>query len=547
MKPKVLVTDKINEIAGKILAEVAEVDYKETLQEDQLVEIIKNYDALMVRSQTKVTAKIIAAAKKMKIIGRAGVGVDNIDVEEATQRGIIVVNSPEGNTTAAAEHTVAMMLAMTRHIPEADLSLKSGRWERSKFTGCEVFNKTLGIIGLGKIGARVAKTALALGMKVLVYDPYVTREKIEELGVTYIGSLDNIWSVCDFITIHVPKTRETAYLINKNTLNRMKTGVRIINCARGGIIDEQALKEALEFGQVAAAAVDVFEKEPIQQDNPLLSCKGSLILTPHLGASTEEAQINVAIDVAEQIRDVLAGKSARSAVNIPALKAELLEPVKEYMNLAENLGLLVSQISNGAIKRVKITTNGILAQLDPSPLRIAVLKGILSRNLEGVNYVNAPIIAKSRGIEIIDSKSEKSGNYVGLISVKLITDSEVHKVSGAMIAEKTQRIVKIDDYNTSIAPAEHILITPHQDKPGMIAKVAAILGSNNINISMMQVARKDETAGGESTMIINTDDSVGTELLEEIKRIDGVYNAIYVNLNPDKALLQVIHDYEISS
>ncbi|OGH95718.1 MAG: phosphoglycerate dehydrogenase [Candidatus Melainabacteria bacterium GWF2_32_7] len=540
MAYKVLVTDKINEIAGKIVSEAAEVVYMETLPEDQLAEIIGEYDALMVRSQTKVTAKILSAGKKLKIVGRAGVGVDNIDVEEATQRGIIVVNSPEGNTTAAAEHTVAMMLSMARHIPAADASIKQGKWERSKLTGCEVFNKTLGIIGFGKIGARVAKAALAMGMKVAVCDPFITKEKVEEFGGIYIKNLDELWPICDFLTIHAPKTKETAYLINRNTLNRMKTGIKIINCARGGIVDEQALKEAIESGQVAAAAIDVFEKEPIDPNSPLLSCKGDIILTPHLGASTEEAQVNVAIDVAEQIRDVLEGKSARSAVNIPALKAELLEPVKDYMNLAENLGMLVRQISNGAIKKVKITTRGDLANVDSSPLKVAVLKGILSYNLEGVNYVNAPIIAKSNGIEVVDSKSEKSGNYVGLITVKLKTDTESHIVCGAMIAERTPRIVQIDDYNTSIALADHILIVPHQDKPGMIAKVAAILGNNNVNISMMQVARKDETIGGcTSIMIINTDDIVKDELLSEIKQIDGIHDAVYISLNPDKTIEQI--------
>ena len=533
---KVLVTDKINKTAGDILSQVAEVHYKETMPEDELTQVIGKYDALMVRSQTKVTKKILAAAKNMKIIGRAGVGVDNIDVEESTQRGIIVVNSPEGNTTAASEHTIAMMLAMTRYIPEADQSTKAGKWERPKFTGVEVFNKTLGIIGLGKIGSRVAKAALALGMKVIVCDPFTSRERVEELGATYIKSLDDFWPVCDFITIHAPKTKETMYLINKNTLNRMKPGVRIVNCARGGIIDEAALKEALDSGHVASAAIDVYDKEPIEANNPLLECKGHIILTPHLGASTEEAQINVAFDVAEQIRDVLSGKSARSAVNIPALKAELLEPVKPYMNLAENLGTLVRQISNGAIKTIKIRTYGSLAQLDSSPLKIAVLKGILSGNLEGVNYVNAPIIAKNRGIIVEDSKSDTSCNYVGLISVKLITENESHTVNGAMIAENTPRIVKIDDYNTSIAPAEHILITPHQDKPGMIAKVATILGSNSVNISMMQVARKDKTVGGESTMIINTDDLVKPDLLEQIKKIDGVFDAVYVSLTSEKSV-----------
>ncbi len=532
---KVLITDKINEVAGNILEGAAQVDYLETLPEEELVKIIGEYDAIMVRSQTKVTPKVIAAANKMKIIGRAGVGVDNVDVEKATQKGIIVVNSPEGNTTAAAEHTLALMLSMARHVPQADISTKSGKWERSKFTGIEVFNKSLGIMGFGKIGIRVAKVAIALGMKVYVYDPFITKEKVEETGAVHINNIDEFWSLCDFITVHVPKTRETANLINKNTIAKMKKGVRLINCARGGIINEADLKEAIESGYVASAAIDVYEKEPIESTNPLLSCQGDLIITPHLGASTEEAQINVAVDVAEQIRDVLKGKSARSAVNIPSLKSELLEPVKEYMNLAENLGLLIRQLAKGAVKRIEIKTLGELASFDSSPLKVAILKGILSYSHESVNFVNAPVIAKSQGIEVVETKSERSINYAGLITVSLTTDVRCYSVSGAMIAENTPRIVKIDDYNTSIAPAEHILICPHTDKPGMIAKVATILGNNDINISMMQVGRKSpEATGGESMMIINTDDLVSEKMLEEIKKVDGINDAVYITLNPGK-------------
>ncbi len=536
MKPKVLITDKINKVAGDILSEVAEVDFRDVLPEDQLYEIIGQYDAMMVRSQTKVTPKIIEAAKKMKIIGRAGVGVDNINLEEATNRGIIVVNSPEGNTAAAAEHTVAMMLAIARNIPQADASIKQGKWERSQLTGVEVFNKTLGTIGLGKIGSRVVKAAVAMGMKVVVYDPYVTQERVEELGATLVKSLDEFWGACDFITIHVPKTRETAYLINRNTLNRMKKGVMIVNCARGGIVDEEALKEAVESGQVAAAALDVFEKEPIDPNNPLLKTNGKLIMTPHLGASTEEAQLKVAVDVAEQIRDVLAGRSARSAVNIPYLRADLLEPVKEYMNLAENLGLLARQISDGGIKQVEVAVKGKLSQYDTAPIKVAILKGILSHNLENVNYVNAPILVKQQGFEVIESKSEQSGVYDGLITVKITTDEGSHSVSGAMIADKTPRIVRIDNYATTLEIAEHILITPHQDKPGMIARVSTVLGTSNINIRMMMVARKEEAAtGGESTMIITADEHIYDEILEEIKQIDGIFDAKYISLNPDRS------------
>ena len=335
---KVLITDKINEAAGKVLDGVADVEYIPTLTEDELAEKIKGYDALMVRSQTKVTKKILDSADKLKIVGRAGVGVDNIDIESATQNGVIVVNSPDGNTNAAAEHTIAMMLAMSRNIPAACSSTKEGKWERSKFTGVEVFGKTLGIIGFGKIGHHVANVAIALGMNVVVSDPYTTKEAVEKIGAKYVTSLDEFWGQCDYITIHTPKTKETTALINRNTLNRMKKGVRIVNCARGGIIDEAALKEALESGQVQAAAIDVFETEPDITASPLYGCKGNITMTPHLGASTAEAQFNVAIDVAEQIREVLSGGSAKAAINIPALKSAVIEPVRDYMQLAENIG-----------------------------------------------------------------------------------------------------------------------------------------------------------------------------------------------------------------
>ena len=528
---KVLITDKINQIAGDILKDVAQVDFLETMPEDELAEKIKDYDALMIRSQTKVTAKILQNADKLKIVGRAGVGVDNVDLDAATQKGIIVVNSPDGNTTAAAEHTIALMLAMTRYIPEAHQSTISGKWERSKFTGNEVFNKTLGIIGLGKIGSRVAKAAIALGMKVLVCDPYASQEHIDELGAKRIKSLDEFWPLCDFITLHVPKTRETMYLINKNTLNRMKKGVRIINCARGALIDEEALKEAIESGQVAAAAIDVYENEPVKPECPLLHCNGHILLTPHLGASTKEAQLNVAIDVAEQIRDVLSGGSAKSAVNIPYLKADKLEPVKDYMLLAENIGKLIRQLADGATKNIAIIAKGALAELDITPLKTAVLKGVLSSSLEGVNYVNAPLIAKARNISIEDTKISGNCNYSGMIEVKLITDSDdVHTVAGAMIADNTPRIVKIDDYNMSISSSEHMLIIPHENKPAMIAQVATILGAANINISMMKVVDDKINPKEKSIMIINIDQPVGDDLIAKINEINGICSAKYIHI-----------------
>ena len=458
--PKVLITDKINAAAGEILKSVAEVDFIETLSEDDLAKKIVDYDALMIRSQTKVTAKILQAGTNLKIVGRAGVGVDNVDIDEATKAGVIVVNSPDGNTTAAAEHTVALMLSMARHIPMAATSTKEGKWERSKFTGIELFKKTLGIIGLGKIGSRVATAALGLGMNVVVYDPFASQELIENIGAKSVKTLDELWGICDFITVHVPKTKDTLNLINKETIAKMKDGVRIINCARGGIVNEEDLKDAIESGKIAAAAIDVFTSEPVDANNPLLACKGDITLTPHLGASTAEAQINVALDVAEQIRDVFLGGNARSAVNIPSLKADKLEPVKEYMPLAENLGAMVGQIAKGGIKEVKIAARGTLSTLDVSPLKVAILKGLLSQSLDNVNYVNALIYAKNRGIDISETKSEQTCSYLGLLSVKVNTEEGSYVVSGALGADGNSRIVKINDYDVNIEPDEHILLTP---------------------------------------------------------------------------------------
>ncbi len=528
---KVLITDKINESAGKIIERVAEVDFLPTMTEDELIKIIPQYEALMVRSQTKVTAKIIEAGINLKIIGRAGVGVDNIDVEAATQKGIIVVNSPDGNTMAAAEHTIALMLAMARNIAPAATSTKQGKWDRSKFTGCELYKKTLGIIGLGKIGSHVAEVALALGMKLVVFDPFASKEIVEKMGADYVSSLDEFWPKCDFITVHVPKTKDTINLINKDSIAKMKKGVRFVNCARGGIINEKDLKEAIEAGQVAAAAIDVYENEPNITECPLVNCDGNIVLTPHLGASTTEAQLNVAIDVAEQIKEVLSGGSASSAVNIPSLRPDKLEPVKDYMEIAENSGELCMQISEGVIKSIEITAQGDLANLDIQPLEVAVLKGALSSMLEGVNYVNAPVLAKKRGIDIISTRSNVKCNFAGLLTIKLTTDKGVNVVSGALVAKDIPRIVKINDYETSIRPQRHMLLVPHVNKPSMIAKVAQVIGENNINIGSMNVVQKNDKHETESIMVINIDSEVHNDVLAEIEKIDGVHNPKYIKLN----------------
>jgi len=521
---KVLITDKINDLAVKIVEQVADVDNLPTMEEDKLCEIIGEYDALLIRSQTKVTKRVIEAAKNLKIIGRAGVGVDNIDVNCATEHGVIVVNSPDGNTHAAAEHTIALMMAMSRNIAIADASVKKGLWERSKFTGVEVYNKTLGIIGFGKIGTHVASVALALGMKVVVCDPYANKEFVEKMGAKYVEHLDEFWGMFDYLTIHTPKTKETTGLINTNTINRMKKGVRIINCARGGIVVEKDLAEALKSGQVAQCAIDVYEDEKNVVQSPLLEFERNAILTPHLGASTNEAQINVALDVANQVVDVLSGRNATRAINIPALKPQKLEAVKEYMGLAENIAQIASQISTGAIKELDILTGGKLSELDISPLEIAILKGILSANLDNVNFVNAPIIAKQRGIDVKTSKTNTNENS---ITVKIVTANNETIVKGELVAKVFKRITQINEYHTSIEPKAHMLFVPHINKVGMIARVAGVLGADNINISGMQVAQGRDD---KSIMIINIDSKTEQSTLDKINELDDILGAIYISI-----------------
>jgi D-3-phosphoglycerate dehydrogenase / 2-oxoglutarate reductase len=527
---KVLVTDQIDEIAVKILQDVCEVHYRPVLTAEDLKTIIHDYDALMVRSSSKVSKDLISVADRLKVIGRAGVGVDNIDIEAATDKGIVVLNSPEGNTVAAAEHTIAMMLSMIRHIPAADSSIKAGKWERSKLTGKEAFNKNIGIVGVGKVGSRVASIVRAMGMKIFVYDPFVSQDRIEGLGAYYATSLDDIWKSADFITLHIPKNKDTFNLINRDTMAKMKKGVKIINCARGGLINEADLAEAIGNGQVEMAAIDVFDREPVD-DSPLLKLGDKVILTPHLGASTEEAQINVAVDVAEQIRDMSQGLPARSAVNMPFLNPEALEHVKHYIALAENLGALVRQITRGATREIEIVASGELAEFDISPLVVAVTKGVLCCSSEGVNYVNAPKLAERSGIHIRKSTSTNSENYLSLLKIILTTDKETTNTMGTILGKDLPRILRFNGYHTSIEPAEHMLVLPHKDKPGMIAQVATLLSEGNINISMMQVGRKVRAQiGGESIMILNVDEPVSWNVLKQLKKVDGIYRAEYVNL-----------------
>lgn len=516
---KILVADKISGEGLETLKKVGEVDVKTGLPEAELVKIIPEYDALIVRSETKVTANIIKAGKKLKIIGRAGVGVDNIDCPAATKYGVIVVNSPEGNTIAAAEQTMALIFALARNIPQAYNSMLEGKWERSKFMGVELYNKTLGVVGLGKIGSRVAGYAMAAGMNVIAYDPFVSEERAKKIGVT-LKKLDELTSEADFITLHLPKTEETFHLIDKARIEKMKTGVRIINCARGGIVDEAALLEGIASGKIAGAALDVFEKEPLSADSPLLK-NSKVIVAPHLGASTIEAQVNVAVDVAEQVAEVLSGGQAKAAVNIPSMRPDILGPVKPFLALAEQLGSFVSQLAEGPIKAVEIGYLGEVAEKEVAPLTIAILKGILEPIVqEGVNFVNAALIAKERDIKVTEFKEKEISDFVNLISVKVTTEKETRQVAGSLFGTFGPRIVRIDGFRVNAEPEGYLLIVPNVDRPGMIGKIGTLLGQNEINIASMDVGRS--SVGGQAVMVINIDNTVPKEILEKIRQIDGI-------------------------
>ncbi len=524
---KVLVSDPIDQVGIDILSQVAQVDVKTGLSPEELVRIMPEYDALMIRSGTRVTKEIIEAGKQLKIIGRAGVGVDNVDVPAATRQGIVVVNSPEGNTIAAAEHALAMMLSLSRHIPDANASVKSGQWDRKSFIGTEVYKKTLGVVGLGKIGSHVATVAKAMGMKILAYDPFISVERAEELDARLV-ELDLLFQEADYITLHIPKTPETTHLINAEALAKMKPTTRIINCSRGGIIDEAALAEVLKEGKIAGAALDVFETEPLGESS-LKSLGKNLVLTPHLGASTAEAQVNVAIDVAEQIRDVLLGLPARSAVNIPGLRPDVLEKLRPYLQLAETLGNMVGQLAGGRIDSLNIRLQGELATNQSQPLIVAALKGLLTQALrERVNYVNASIEAKERGIRVIETRDASIRDYSGSLHLEAQGTLGEHSVTGALLGDGEIHITSIDEFPINVPPSPHMLFTLHRDMPGIIGNIGSLLGSFNVNIASMQVGRK--IVRGDAVMVLSLDDPLPEGILSEITKIPGIRDAYTVTL-----------------
>ncbi len=526
---KVLVSDPIDQTGIDILSQVAQVDVRTGLPPEQLQQIIGDYDALMIRSGTQVTAAIIEAAGRLKIIGRAGVGVDNVDVEAATQRGVLVVNSPEGNTIAAAEHALAMMLALSRHVPQAHVSTMAGGWDRKKYVGNELYKKKLGVVGLGKIGSHVARVAKAMGMEVLAYDPYISAERAQLLQVRLMA-IGPLFAEADFVSLHLPRTPDTENLVNAELLATMKPTARLVNCARGGIVDEKALAEAVSSGTIAGAALDVYGNEPLEADSPLRQVDDRLILTPHLGASTEEAQENVSVDVAEQIRDVLLGLPARSAVNIPGLTPEVMERLKPHLQLAETLGLLLSQLAGGSIQDLEVRLQGEFANHPSQPLVVAALKGLLSSALgDRINYVNAAIEARSRGIHVLEVKDDASRDFAGgSLQLTCRGGQGSHSVTGAVFADGDLRITTIDEFPVNVMPTRHMLITRHRDMPGIIGNIGSLLGEHNVNIASMQVGRR--IVRGDAVMVLSLDDPIPPSLLASIHGINGIQEAHPVTL-----------------
>ena len=526
---KVLVSDPIDQKGIDILSQVAQVDVRTGLPADELKSIVGEYDALMIRSGTQVTADIIEAAPRLKIIGRAGVGVDNVDVPMATKNGVLVVNSPEGNTIAAAEHALAMMLALSRHIPAAHSSTASGGWNRKAYVGNELYKKSLGVVGLGKIGSHVARVAQAMGMEVLAYDPFISSERAQQLRVR-LRPLDALFKEADYISLHLPRTPDTENLVNAELIATMKPNARLVNCARGGIINEADLAAALNNGVIAGAALDVYANEPLEADSPLRGDCERLILTPHLGASTEEAQANVAIDVAEQIRDVLLGLPARSAVNIPGLTPDVMERLKPHLQLAETLGLLISQLSGGPVQELQVLLQGEFAEHPSQPLVVASLKGLLSSALgDRINYVNAALEAKQRGVHVLEVKDESSRDFAGgSLQLSCRNANGSHTVTGAVFADGDLRITSIDEFPLNVPPSRHMLFTRHRDMPGIIGNLGSLLGEHNVNIASMQVGRR--IVRGDAVMVLSLDDPIPSSTLTSVKDINGIQEAHPVTL-----------------
>jgi len=516
--PKVLIADKMSPRAAEIFKERGvEVDVITGLERDELIKIIDQYDGLAVRSSTKATPPVLEAATNIKVIGRAGIGVDNIDLPTATAKGIVVMNTPFGNSITTAEHAIAMMFALARDIPEANASTHAGKWEKSRFMGVELTGKTLGVIGCGNIGSIAASRGVGLKMKVIAFDPFLTPERALEIGVEKV-ELDEVLKRADFITLHTPLTDKTRNIINAEALAKCKKGVRIINCARGGLIDEKALKEALESGQVGGVALDVFEEEPAKE-NPLFGME-NVICTPHLGASTAEAQENVALQVAEQMADFLMTGAVNNAINMPSISAEDAPRLRPYVALAEQLGMFAGQLTESAIEGVEIEYVGEVSELNVAPLTSAIIAGLLRPLLSDVNMVSAPAMAKERGISVSEVKRDSKGAFDSYIRLSLKTERQQRSVAGTVFSDGKPRIIQVKGININAELAPRVLYITNTDAPGFIGSLGTVLGAHGINIASFQLGR--EKPGGDAVSLVNIDNEASKDVLKEIEELKQV-------------------------
>ena len=517
---RILVSDDVSEKGVELLRAHFDVDVKTNMPPEELLGCIGEYDGLVTRSQTQVTEEVIAAATNLKVIGRAGVGVDNINIPAATARGIVIVNAPEGNTIAAVEHTIGMMLAMTRHIPQAHQSLQEGKWDRKSFTGIQLSGKTLGIIGVGRIGSRVAKRMQAMEMHTIGYDPYISEERAHQIGIEMVD-FDTLLAQSDYITIHTPLTKETKFMINADTIKKMKDGVRLVNCARGACYDTDAIAEAIKSGKVAGAAIDVYPDEPLTlENNPFLGMF-DVVQTSHLGASTIEAQVGVAVDVAYGVIDALQGKPVMNAVNIAPMPKSVAAVVQPYLGLAERMGTIGIYLAEGPVEDVEIEYTGDLSNTETQHLTTAFLKGLLNPILQdSVNYVNAPGLAKKRNIDVKESKSHKDGYYNTAINITIKTSGGKHQIAGTLFDGKQAKIVQIDEYRVDFAPEGYLLLVPHIDQPNMIGQIATILGKANININGMQVGATTDSKTNIMAVAVTND--IPNDVLLQLSGIEGI-------------------------
>jgi D-3-phosphoglycerate dehydrogenase len=523
MTPKVLISDALSPAAVQIFKDRGvSVDFQPNLgkDKDKLAEAIHGFDGLAIRSATKVTAKLLEKSNGLKVIGRAGIGVDNVDIPAATARGIIVMNTPFGNSITTAEHAVTLMLSLARQIPEADASTRAGKWEKNKFMGVEIFGKTLGVIGCGNIGSIVADRGVGLKMKVIAYDPYLSAERAMKLGVEKVD-LDELFRRADFITLHTPLTDKTANIVDAKAIAKMKKGVRIVNCARGGLVDEAAIYEALKSGHVAGAAFDVFIEEPATA-NPLFSLP-NVVCTPHLGAATSEAQENVALQVAEQMSDYLLRGAISNAVNFPSISAEEAPKLKPFVALAEKLGSFAGQLTETGLHKVQITYEGAVAQMNTKALTSAAVAGLLRPMLQDVNVVNAPVVAKDRGIVVEETRREAEGDYESLITVTVTTDRQSRNVSGTVFADGRPRIVNIKGIRMDAEFGPSMIYITNLDKPGFIGKFSSTLGDAGINIATFHVGR--EAPGGSAVALIEIDGELSPDVLAKVRALPQVQQA----------------------